>query len=380
MKSKQFFLEIISLLTITLYSAVGFAQSDSTDKPIYFEALTDGSTQFYFDEHYFLVDKFCQFKKIERVGRYDVSLKNFDGEFTDYNDDGKVILTGTYANGKKEGVFTSYFANGNVKWLITFKDDNAIDTSVYNYPDGLPMLEIAYKDNQAFVQNYWDTRRRQRVKDGNGKFEFSVRAEGYTEYGNEFTDYRGNIKDGKPDGFWDINLVYANKDRDFVGYEKFEKGQLKMGYDEILGTPYFKSSRLQVGPSLFFLQAEKMISKNCTIDENQDFSLFITGKLEKAFALYNSAELVTKPIKIEITAQVTKAGALRDIEVEEGLGDDDADKIMRNTLKQIAYWIPSYGGEDYIDDVFHITASVIAEGENGQLRFYNLQIQREKGI
>ena len=30
------------------------------EKPIYFEKLEDGKTQFYFDDHYFLVDKFCQ--------------------------------------------------------------------------------------------------------------------------------------------------------------------------------------------------------------------------------------------------------------------------------------------------------------------------------
>lgn len=371
---------LLILVLVNLNTIGAIAQTDSVDKPVYFEPLTDGSTQFYFDEHYFLVDRDCQFKSIERVGKYNVALKNFDGPFVDYNNEGKVILEGSYANGKKEGEFTSYFANGKLKWIIHFKNDHAIDTAVYNYPDGLPMLEIVYRDSMAFVQNFWDTRRRQRVTDGNGKFEFSVKAEGYTEYGYEFTDYRGNIKDGKPDGFWDINLVYPNKERDFAGYEKFEKGKLKVGYDEILGVPYFNVPRVQIGPSLFFLQAEKMMSKNCTIDENQDFSLFIISKLDKAFSLYDAADMLTKPIKIEVTAQVEKNGTLAELEVTKGFPNSDADKVILNTLKNIAYWIPSYGGDDYIDDTFHMTADVFAEGEKGQLKFYNLLIKREKGI
>lgn len=357
------------------------AQTDSTEiKPIYFEQLTDGTTQFYFDEHYFLVDKFCQFKSIERVGKYNISIKSFDGPFTDYNNDGKVILTGNYFQGKKEGVFTAYFANGQIKWTTTFKNGKAEGVSRYNYPDGLPMLEILYKEEGAFVQNYWDTKRRQRVKDGNGKYEFSVKAEGYNEYGYTFTDYQGNIKSGKPDGNWNIFLVYPKNERDYAGYERFEEGVFKGGYDEITGVPYKNGSRIQIGPSLFFLQAEGMVSKNCTIDENQDFSMFMMKKLEAAFAIYDSRGLLTGPAKLEIKASVDKTGSLRELEIVKGLAEKDGDKIMANALQNISYWIPSYGETDYIDDVFNITVDAMVDEESGRLRFYNLQIQREKGI
>lgn len=354
------------------------AQTTTDEKPVYFEQTTDGRTQFYFDEHYFLVDKFCQYKSIERVGKYNLELKSYDGSFTDYNIDGNVLLTGNYSNGKKDGVFTAYFPNGKVNWITTFKNGSAEGVSTYNYPDGLPMMEILYKEGQAYVQNFWDTRRRHRVIDGKGKFEFAVKAEGYNEFGYEFTDYQGYIKDGKPDGQWDIFLVYPKNERGYAGYERFKEGAFTMGYDELKGAPYTKTSRLQIGPSLFFIQAENMISKNCTIDENQDFSLFITNKLDLAFSPYDASEIVASPI--EVQAEVNKSGSLSKIEVVKGFEEKDVNKILVNTLKDISYWIPSYANDAYIDDVLTINAGVLVDQETKQLRFYNLRISRENGI
>jgi len=367
------------LLVAGLFSATAaFAQLDSA--ATYFEPLTDGSTQFYFDEHYFLVDKDCQYKTIERIGKYDIPLKNFDGAFTDYNNDGQVILTGNYSGGKKEGLFTAYFANGETKWLITFKDDKPSGLATYNYPDGLPMLAIRYEADQAYVQNFWDTRRKQRVKDGNGRFEFAVKAEGYNEYGYTYTKYQGNIKAGKPNGNWDIFLVYDNREQGYAGYERFEEGKFKAGYDELNGGLPYNASRLQIGPSLFFLQAEHMMSKRCTVDENQDFSMFIMKRLEKTFALYDASNVINKPTKVEIEVNVDKTGTLRGLEIVEGLSNDEVDKIIRHALVNIGYWIPSYADKDYIDDVFHIKVDTMVDEETGQLKFYNLTIEREKGI
>lgn len=354
------------------------AQTETEAKPTYFEQTTDGRTQFYFDEHYFLVDKFCQYKAIERVGKYNLDSKSYDGAFTDYNMDGNVILTGSYSNGKKNGVFTAYFPNGKVNWVTTFENGSAEGVSTYNYPDGLPMMEILYKEGQAYVQNFWDTQRRQRVIDGKGKFNFAVKAEGYNEYGYEFIDYQGNIKDGKPDGQWDIFFVYPKNERDYAGYERFKEGKFAVGYDEVKGGAYTKGSRLQIGPSLFFIQAENLMSKNCTIDENQDFSLFITNKLDLAYSLYDASEIVANPIEVQV--EVDKGGSLSKLEVIKGFEEKEVNKILVNVLKDISYWIPSYAEDAYIDDVLTIHVEALVDQETKQLKFYNLHIDREKGI
>ncbi|QNL51316.1 hypothetical protein H8S90_07000 [Olivibacter sp. SDN3] len=350
---------------------------EQEEKPVYFEQVDSGLTQFYFDEHYFLVDKFCQFKTIERVGKYNLELKSFDGKFIDYNNEGEVVLTGNYANGKKNGVFTSYFANGQINWVTTFKDGEPEGISTYNYPDGLPMMEVLYKDGQVYVQNFWDTRRRQRVTDGNGKYAFAVKAEGYNEYGYEYIRYQGNIKRGKPDGHWDFFLVYEKNESYYAGYEKFKEGKFTAGYDEIKGEPYFKNSKLQVGPSIFFVQAENMMSKKCSIDENQDFSLFLINRLDASFAHYDASSVETG--LIEVQAEIDKSGSLKDLEVIKGFPEEDIDALLLKAIKSVEYWIPSYADGEYIDDNFLITSDVMVDTESKQMKFYNLKITRENG-
>jgi len=365
----------LCVITCLLIFNSAFAQVE--DKPVYFERLSDGQTQFYFDDHYFLVDKFCQYKTIERVGKYNVALKAFDGPFTDYNNDGKVILTGNYHDGKREGVFNAYFLNGKVAFSETYKSGQAIDTSVYNYPDGLPMLEIVYRGNEAYVWNFWDTHRRQRVKNGEGKFQFAVKAEGYNEYGYAFIDYSGRIVGGKPDGQWNITYRYPDEQVAYAGYERFERGKFKIGYDEIEGAPYM-SPRLQIGPSFYYIQAENMVSKGCTIDENQDFTLFLMKRMEAAFSRYDSSALTTRELAVDV--EVGNDGSLKEVKIVKGFEDEGIDKLLLHSLETISYWIPSYKDGEYIEDIFHINVEVYVDGETKQLKFYNLQLERENGI
>jgi len=371
---------IFLLLITAVWTRPALAQTDSTSSPVYFETLQNGQTQFYFDEHYFLVAKDCPYKAIERVGKYDIALKNFDGDFVDYNNDGEAVLTGSYQKGKKEGLFTAYFANGQTKWQILFHADIPVDTVRYNYPDGLPMLEIRYDDGKVYVLNFWDTHRRQRVKDGEGKFEFAVKAEGYNEYGYIFTTYKGSIKNGKPDGNWDIFLEYDKGEKDYAGYERFEEGKFKTGYDEINGMPYHTQSKIQIGPSLFFVQAEEMLSKRCTVDEHEDFSMFMMRKLTKAFALYDARNILIQPIRLSIEAKVDKMGTLTSLDIPKGFANKEADRVLLHTLADISYWIPSYGDGVYIDDTLNLTVDVTIDQESGQLQFYNLIIERKDGI
>ena len=263
---------------------------------------------------------------------------------------------------------------------MNFKADKPDGLATYNYPDGLSMLSIRYADNQAYVQDFWDTQRKQRVKDGEGRFSFAVKAEGYNEYGYSFIRYEGNIKGGRPDGNWDIFWVYDNHEQDYAGHERFENGQFKVGYDDINGGVAYYASRVQIGPSLFFLQADAMMSKGCNIDDNQDFSLFIMDKLEKGFAAYDAHSVMREPTKIELDASVNKNGILRGLDVVQGFENEEADKIIQEVLKKVAYWIPSYADDAYIDDVLHISVNTAIDEASGQLKFYNLSIHREKGI
>lgn len=384
MRRNLFQTPILFLLSLLLYNgsnAQEYNNDDSTDEveePVYFESADNGMMRFFFDEHYFLVDKDCEFRSIERIGRYDVAKRNFEGQFSDYDSDGALLLEGHYQNGKKEGEFTAYFPNGMVNWTVRYEDGVPQGSWVYNYPDGLPMLEVAYRDSSAYVWNFWDTRRRQQVVNGEGRFEFPVKATGYNEYGYDYINYQGRIKKGKPDGVWSIFFRYADDNQqDYIGMERFGDGKFLRGYDELNGINYHQGSRLQIGPMSYFVQAEGMVSKKCTIDENQDFSRFILNKLESAFAPYDASELPATLIELE--ASVGRSGNLTGLEIHKGFPEEEINKLIAGVFRAIGYWIPSYADGEYIDDVLEISVQTSVDADTRKLGFNELRISRRDG-
>lgn len=369
-------LACIAILGMTPVRAQDSMEGSSAEDQVFFEKADSGRMYFYFDEHYFLVDRNCEFRKIDRLGRYDVAKKSFDGPFWDYGDEDRVLLEGNYTDGKKDGQFTAYFPNGNEQWSVLFENDKPSGSWTFKYPDGLPMLEIRYTDSDILVWNFWDRLGRQRVEAGEGRFEFPVRVEGYNEYGNTHINYQGQIKAGKPDGVWNLFYVYEEGGQDYVGMERFAEGKFQRGYDELEGSAYL-TSRIQIGPSIYFGQAEGMVAKACTIDENQDFSRFILNKLDKVFEPYNGSNV--KVGKLEMTAEVRSTGTLRKLEIVEGFEEKEIDKLLLAGLRSISYWIPSFSDGKYIDDTLHLEFEAELNPETDQVQFRNLIVKRDNG-
>src|SRR5690606_25679128 len=124
----------------------------------------------------------------------------FEGEFVDFNAAGRAILRGQYAGGKKEGKFTAYHPNGQVKWTVSFRNDVPSGPWLLYYPDGKPLLEVEYGATGTAIRNFWDARGRQRVTDGNGRYDFEIPADGYNPYGYVRYRRRGRVVDGRPHG------------------------------------------------------------------------------------------------------------------------------------------------------------------------------------
>src|SRR5690606_31707135 len=94
---------LLSLLWFVPAIVCATERDTLTEKPVYYENAANGATRFFYDDRYFLADKYCSFKAIERVGYYDFRQQTFVGEFTDFDNRGRVLLRGNYRNGKQEG-------------------------------------------------------------------------------------------------------------------------------------------------------------------------------------------------------------------------------------------------------------------------------------
>src|SRR3546814_10387452 len=97
------------------------------------------------------------------------------------------------------------------------------------------------------IPNFWDRRGRQRVTDGDGRYEFSVAADSYNEFG--YTRYirKGRVVDGRPHGNWTIEYLFGDGKEKSAGYEYYNKGRFVQGYEAYTDEEFFedrKSTRL----------------------------------------------------------------------------------------------------------------------------------------
>src|SRR5690606_39698877 len=117
-------------------------QVDSTAKVTLLEKAPMGLVRFYFDDYYYLVDKDCAFKSIERVSQCLVDKNVFHGDFRDFDRNGTVVLSGHHDEGIKQGLFKAFHSSGTLKWEVMYENGSPTGDWKYYYPDGKPMLKI----------------------------------------------------------------------------------------------------------------------------------------------------------------------------------------------------------------------------------------------
>ncbi len=253
------------LFTFFLLVITSFAQ-----EIIYRESLNNGYTRFFYDDNYYLVDKDCEFKAIERVSQYDTISFKFNGEFKDFLPSGRLILHGAYKNGLKHGIYKAYHLNGQLKWETNYVDGKESGEWKYYYPDGKPLLVLSLAEDGFKILSFWDKNGKQNVIDGNGQYEMTFPVKGFTDHG--FTAYRrhGKVVDGKPDGIWYINFITNPKKNteENIFREIFENGErISISRNTDYVDYFIPYDDFLLVPSEFFSRAEHFIVHPCTFDE-----------------------------------------------------------------------------------------------------------------
>ena len=347
----------------------------------YKESAALGYTRFFYDQNYFLVDKNCAFKSIERLAKYDSINLNFDGEFKDFDRNGRMILTGTYKDGLKHGAFKSYHPNGKLKWETTFINNLETGEWKYYYPDGKPMLTLVFSDDETKFMQFWNSYGEQKIKDGQGEYTMKFPIIGFTDHG--YTTYvrKGKVSNGKPVGNWLTSFITNEKNGTtaYIFSEEFHNGIKTDVYKNPDYTGYFipEVDFLYV-PSQFMERAEYFLTHDCTFD---DFSGFKNYTFRKFNAYLGDVEFDNTPLSFQFKVQynVNTDGIPRKMSVVESPEElpRSVIKIISDLFQTVPYIIPSIAENIPIDDTVTFTGDFIILEGKGSLQ--NLKIERERG-
>lgn len=350
-------------------------QSDTTARDTLFEKAPMDLVRFYFDDHYYLVDKDCEFKSIERVTQFIVSDNVFDGDFRDFDRDGTVVLTGHYDNGVRNGAFQAFHPNGSLKWEVTFVNNTPTGDWNYYYPDGKPMLTINYDDTHIKIMAFWDRRGRQRIKDGNGSYAFKMPFTFYNEYGFPFFERKGRVRNGFPRGYWTTHVVDDSGNRALLSEEVFDNnGVLKEGYNFFTDASY--RTPLAFFPAGYFYTAERIMSKPCTFDDYSGFNTYLSDKFS-AF-LRHSPMLKNIEDEFMYVVELDERGTPTDVTLEEPLQTREVNHYLKMVLDEIPFYFPSLDQEgNAIADTLKVYGG-LRINDAGQFHFHSFRIEREK--
>lgn len=366
--------KFLLIICLGLQSLGSFAQEEKTEKPVYFEAAPQGLVRFFFDNYYFLVDKDCAFKSIERVTQFIVSKNVFHGEFRDFAPNGKVILTGSYEEGLKQGDFKAFHPNGNLKWEVTFQNNIPQGFWNYYYPDGKPMLSVNYGTDYTRITSFWDQKGRQRVVEGNGTYEFKMPFDFYNEYGYPFFERKGKLREGLPSGYWTTHVV-DNKGRKELMAEEFynNRGILQEGYNLFEDEEY--NYPMQVIPYQYFFTAESLTFKQCNFDDFSGFNSYIADFLEKAFVV--SPQLSNLQDDFAYNVTLSKDGTPKELTITKRLSNVGLNPVLEQVVKAIPFYFPSMNIEgEPIEDKLQVSGKLVVDVE-GKFDFHSIHIERE---
>ncbi|UIR55832.1 hypothetical protein LZQ00_16420 [Sphingobacterium sp. SRCM116780] len=345
------------------------------EKPIYYEKVEGNTFRFYFDKNYYLAEKNCEFKSIERVVKLNTKTQKFDGSFKDFNNNGRLILEGNYNNGVKEGLFKAYHSNGKIKWEATFVNNIITGEVNHYYPNNKPAMNLLYTDSVILINNFWLPEGVQKVINGNGTFAFSIPFEGYNRYGFEFYMAKGKIKDGKQDGKWRISGYNKGEEETLIATESYQNGELILGNDYVADNSY-KQTRFGIIPYDPFSRAESLTFKACNFDDVSNFNMMISKNLTEVFNLLDLKDFTED--SFEYSVKLDKYGDPSKFNFIKPTSFNHINNLLLNVLSNIDFYYPSLENGLPIEDKLTIAGKIYKNSE-GKITFLPIIIHREKG-
>jgi TonB family protein len=159
------------------------------------------------------LDKFHSPTTEERAVYYRIcerdNMKRLQGRVKVFRMQGSLYCEMSYVDGLRDGYFVAYHPNGNLAVKGLYDVDKRSGKWEYWYANHQKQKDESYTENgELKIENYWDEKGKQLLKNGTGYYEFFDDFDVITEKGY-FKNYQ---KDGAWTGYFDDGKVYFQEE------------------------------------------------------------------------------------------------------------------------------------------------------------------------
>ena len=159
-----------------------------------------------------------------RESEYDLNDFELDGKVYDYTLSGNLIMEGNYLNGKRNGNFTIYYENGEIKNKCEYENNRRIGKWEYYYNNGQLKQVVLFKsriNNDFSVLEYYNREGNQLIENGTGKWINDSIQTGMFD-NKSFKTLSGQFNDSLKHGEWKLIRLSDNL---LMHSERFKKGK-----------------------------------------------------------------------------------------------------------------------------------------------------------
>ncbi|NQU54786.1 MAG: hypothetical protein HQ522_19875 [Bacteroidetes bacterium] len=115
----------------------------------------------------------------------------------------KLFIYGKYEKGQVHGNFKILHQNGKLKLLSQYDKGKPIGIWKYYYENGNLHKVVGFRDNRIFLAEMYNKNGKTLVQNGNGTFNDVI---SLSKFDDELFEINGAVKNGLPDGKWQIAL------------------------------------------------------------------------------------------------------------------------------------------------------------------------------
>ena len=221
---------VLFLLLSALYCK---AQEKSKFNKI-IEPLSEKKVKFYLNKTLKIVQKDCSaFYMINYFD--DVNFEFKDSIKIFYNSD-KLYIKGNYINGKRNGIYTWYFENGNIQSQGEYTDGYKTGDWKDYYSDGSLKKTINYKDGLAKLNEFYDSKGTQLVVNGNGMYIDDLLL---SPISTTLNRVKGEVIDGIQNGPWEMYVKGKKVGTEYFQDKMFIKG---ISYSPVSGNVEYSNA------------------------------------------------------------------------------------------------------------------------------------------